>query len=112
MIIATAMRKARALIPERDGAVNRKFTVAGRRITYRHRGPDAFMGRFGGGWQWKIGMQAGPSTVLLNVGMFELTISNPDRRHDRPRRTWRTRRREAMRSLRRRLRVPDRRRPR
>jgi len=31
------------------------------------------MGRFGGGWQWKIGLQGGSSTVLLSLIWFSIT---------------------------------------
>lgn len=50
------------------------------RLAYSHRPPSAPMGRFGGGWQWKMGVQAGRlsrqrGTVLLALGISELRVS-------------------------------------
>jgi hypothetical protein len=37
------------------------------RVTYLHTKPGALMGRFGGGWQWKLGLQAGGRTLIVNL---------------------------------------------
>lgn len=34
-----------------------------------------FMGRFGGGWQWKLGIQASDSTIIVSLLIAELRIS-------------------------------------
>jgi hypothetical protein len=44
------------------------------------RSRDACMGRFGGGWQWKVGAQAGDlsrerGTVIVNLLTFSVRIS-------------------------------------
>ncbi len=56
------------------------------RLRYTRRGRDAFMGRFGGGWQWAVGFEAGArrtgrQTIILNllVAMLRIEI-NPSRR--------------------------------
>lgn len=33
------------------------------------------MGRFGGGWQWKIGLQGSSSTVIVSLLILEVRIS-------------------------------------
>lgn len=33
---------------------------------WSHRPPSAPMGRFGGGWQWNVGVQIGARTVIVN----------------------------------------------
>ena len=45
------------------------------RVTFRHSSSDSWMGRFGGGWQWALGFEAGPSTLLFNLLVCTLTIS-------------------------------------
>ena len=44
------------------------------RVTYSRKSADEFMGRFGGGWQWKIGIMAGPSTVILDLFVASLAF--------------------------------------
>lgn len=36
---------------------------------------DGIMGRFGGGWNWKLGIQAGGRTVLISLLIMEISIS-------------------------------------
>jgi hypothetical protein len=33
------------------------------------------MGRFGGGWQWKLGLQVGGRTMLVSLVVAELRVS-------------------------------------
>lgn len=53
------------------------------KVTVDHRPADALMGRFGGGWQWKLGFQAsrGFRTVIVNLLVFSVRIE----RHPRAR---------------------------
>lgn len=56
------------------------------KIEYKRRSRDEHMGRFGGGWQWSLGIEAGPvltqarerrpATVMLNglVCMVRITL--------------------------------------
>lgn len=39
------------------------------RLTYTHNPPSALHGRFGGGWQWKVGFQASHNfrSVIVNL---------------------------------------------
>lgn len=41
---------------------NRWFTVK-----YERRFKSNFMGRFGGGWNWKLGVQVGATTWIFNL---------------------------------------------
>lgn len=43
------------------------------RITYTHR-PSSGLGRFGGGWNWKVGTQVGVRTLILSLLVAELRI--------------------------------------
>jgi hypothetical protein len=57
------------------------------KITFSWRSRKDWMGRFGGGWQWKLGIQVGGSTVLLSLLICELiftyeTISPGNKRSD------------------------------
>lgn len=47
------------------GRIKIKFSCLGR---------DAFMGRFGGGWQWKVGFQAGGRCLLISLLVAELRL--------------------------------------
>lgn len=52
------------------------------RVRYTRRGRDAHMGRFGGGWQWCLGVEAGPGfrTVIVNLLVCYLRINVGRRR--------------------------------
>jgi hypothetical protein len=46
------------------------------KITYKHNSPKGLWGRFGGGWQWKLGFQADAKfkTIILNLLIFYIRI--------------------------------------
>jgi hypothetical protein len=50
------------------------------RVTYNRRSRDEHMGRFGGGWQWVVGFEAGGRrknggvTIILNLLVAMLRI--------------------------------------
>lgn len=44
-------------------------------VTVSHRGPDAPMGRFGGGWQWKLGVQLGRTEMIISLWVLEVRCS-------------------------------------
>jgi len=50
-------------------------TIGRYRIRYAHRSKDSHMGRFGGGWQWKVGAQWGKTSVIFNLLVATLRIS-------------------------------------
>lgn len=39
------------------------------------RGTDGLMGRFGGGWNWKLGFQAGGSTIIISLLVMNITFA-------------------------------------
>ena len=47
--------------------VTRKFAIGKLRIVYNRRSKKNLWGRFGGGWNWKIGVDVGGSTVIINL---------------------------------------------
>ncbi len=54
---------------------SREWRIRGRRVSYQRRTADESMGRFGGGWQWKVGVQVGGSgTLIVNCLVFSLRI--------------------------------------
>lgn len=42
------------------------------RLSWRSR--KSAMGRFGGGWDWKLGFQVGGSTLLISLLVAELRV--------------------------------------
>lgn len=49
------------------------------KVAVRHQPPTALHGRFGGGWQWKLGVQAGDLSanhghVIFNLLVFSVSI--------------------------------------
>jgi len=44
------------------------------KITYSHKKPTEFWGRFGGGWNWKLGFQMGGNTLLISLLICEISI--------------------------------------
>ena len=43
-------------------------------VTVDHKPHNSLWGRFGGGWQWKIGVQAGGSTIIFSLLTFSLRL--------------------------------------
>lgn len=41
-------------------------------ITYSHKKPSELWGRFGGGWNWKLGFQASRTMVIFSLLVAEL----------------------------------------
>lgn len=44
------------------------------RIRYERRSSKATMGRFGGGWNWKLGIESGNVTTIINLLFFYVRI--------------------------------------
>jgi hypothetical protein len=51
--------------------------IAGWKVTYQRRAKGSPMGRFGGGWQWNVGVQAGGRTAIVNLAVASLRIERP-----------------------------------
>jgi hypothetical protein len=54
--------------------IDRKLTVGRWYLGISWRRSDGCMGRFGGGWNWKLGFQAGGSSVILSLLVLEVRI--------------------------------------
>lgn len=52
----------------------REFKILRRRVLIHWRSRKNLWGRFGGGWNWKFGFQAGDNTVILSLLVFDITI--------------------------------------
>ena len=64
------------------GRIRKSGMVCGWVWTYTHNEPGpANFGRFGGGWEWELGIQAGRGfrTVIINLGVASLRIVRPGR---------------------------------
>jgi len=61
-----------------DEAYRRNLTCFGRPVRLENRGPDARLGRFGGGWQTIVGIQTGRAglkgTIIVNLGKGSIRI--------------------------------------
>lgn len=55
-------------------AVDKRFSIGRVRVKFSVRCKDGVMGRFGGGWNWKLGIQAGGSTIIFSLLVAELTV--------------------------------------
>jgi len=46
------------------------------KVSMKHTPPESPMGRFGGGWQWKVGFQAteGFKSIIINLLVFNIRI--------------------------------------
>ena len=57
--------------PWHSGYVFNRELSAGRfRVVASMRSAQSFTGRFGGGWNWKLGVQAGGQTVIISLLVF------------------------------------------
>jgi hypothetical protein len=54
--------------------VRRQWRVGHWRFSYSRRSSKNMWGRFGGGWNWKLGMDIGGSCVILNLLVSSLRI--------------------------------------
>ncbi len=54
--------------------INRSWHIGKTKITFRWRSKDNLWGRFGGGWNWKLGFQAGGKTLILDILIASLRI--------------------------------------
>ena len=52
----------------------RRWQALGRRWTLSMRPADGPTGRFGAGWQWKVGVQVGKATVIVNLLVASLRV--------------------------------------
>lgn len=57
------------------GRVVRKLEIGRVRIKYERRFKSNLWGRFGGGWDWKVGIQAGGTTVIINLLVASLRFA-------------------------------------
>lgn len=46
------------------------------RVVWSHNRPDDFLGRFGGGWQWKVGAQASTITRRSGCVIVDLLVAS------------------------------------
>lgn len=44
-------------------------------VAFSARSSDGWMGRFGGGWNWKLGVQIGGGTALFSLLIAELSVT-------------------------------------
>jgi hypothetical protein len=58
-------------------AIHKRWSIGRLKIKFSMRRSDGFMGRFGGGWNWKVGIQASERTVLLSLLIAELSFYVP-----------------------------------
>jgi hypothetical protein len=59
-------------IPRKE--VRREGHLFGWRFVYNRRSKDNLWGRFGGGWNWELGFQAGGRTVIVNLLVASVRI--------------------------------------
>jgi hypothetical protein len=59
--------------------IEKNWTIRGCRIKFEWRDPKSPMGRFGGGWNWNVGVQVGGSTVILNLLVCSLRFDRKRR---------------------------------
>ena len=43
-------------------------------VGFSWKSSDSIFGRFGGGWNWKLGFQAGGGTVIISLLIFSLSL--------------------------------------
>lgn len=44
-------------------------------VTFKWRSKSNFMGRFGGGWNWVLGLQIGGKTLIINILVCSVRIA-------------------------------------
>lgn len=59
---------------ERRQEIRKRFKAGNLTISFHWQSSKSMWGRFGGGWQWAFGFEAGGRTLLLNCLIFSLMI--------------------------------------
>jgi hypothetical protein len=59
-------------VPRKE--VRREGQLMGWRFVYTRRFKDNLWGRFGGGWNWKLGADIGGCTIILNLLVASVRI--------------------------------------
>lgn len=54
--------------------IDKHWQVGRLKINWRWRSKDNAWGRFGGGWNWKLGAQWGGRTIIINLLTSSLTL--------------------------------------
>lgn len=60
--------------------VDKKWQWFGWRFHFTWRDATGLMGRFGGGWNWKVGVQWGCTSAIICLLVCELCISKPKKK--------------------------------
>ena len=55
--------------------VDKRFRVGRLKVRFHLRSAKSYMGRFGGGWNWKIGVQWEKTTVIISMLVAELIFT-------------------------------------
>jgi hypothetical protein len=59
---------------EKKERIDRELEVGRLQIKYTRRRKSEFWGRFGGGWNWKLGFQAGGNSIIFNLLIASLSF--------------------------------------
>lgn len=54
--------------------INKKINTPWFQLQFSIRSKNNFMGRFGGGWNWKLGFQIGGKTIIISLLIAELSF--------------------------------------
>lgn len=60
-------------ITERE-EIDKSVTIGRYRFRFHWRSRENLWGRFGGGWNWKLGVQVGSTTVMVFLLVFTLSV--------------------------------------
>ncbi len=65
----------------KEKGIIKKMRIGALSITFKFKSKDNFMGRFGGGWNWKLGFQAGGKTIIFNLLICSLIFNFEEKSH-------------------------------
>lgn len=68
-----AIIRLNQLLP--DKRLRRTWHIGQLSITFEWRSKNNLWGRFGGGWDWALGVEVGGSTILFNLLVFSVRIT-------------------------------------
>lgn len=53
----------------------KKFRLGNWNVRYEHKSNKEFWGRFGGGWNWSLGIKFSPSTIVIDLLVSSLIFN-------------------------------------
>lgn len=70
--VCVEIMRLNKLLKKRE--INKKWRIGKREVCFHWQSKNNLWGRFGGGWNWKLGVQIGGSTIIISLLICEIRV--------------------------------------